>query len=247
MMKRLGVVLLAAIVGMGICSPAALAQLVITEVWQAGSTSTTPDWFELTNLGSSAIDPSTLYYDDGSSPDPTVDSQLAGITNLAPGESAVYLVSWHDDFPGPGFPPPFDPSDALAAFENFWGVNGAYQVGYILDPVSEGSGGGAGLGGGGDTVNVFDGNTAGAMLIDSKGYQDSSNEVPEDSSQGATWVYNPLTMSDDLQHAALGVFGAFSSVGGTQIGSPGAVPEPGSILLMLVGASVLALRRRRLR
>ena len=196
---------------------------------------TTPDWFELTNLGDSAIDPGTLYYDD-SSADPTDGGQLAGITTLAAGESAIYLVSWQDDFPGPNpFPPPFDPADALAAFESFWNTNGAYQVGYILDADTAG---GPGLGGGGDTVNIFDGNMMGATLLATRSYPDSSNEFPADT-QGVTWVNDPATSSS--VHAQLGVAGAFASVGGTQVGSPGfAVPEPGSMLLLLLAVATTA-------
>lgn len=243
MMKRLGVSLLATMLAAATGGPAAVAQsdLVITEIWQHGSDDTTPDWFELTNFGDTTIDPSLLYYDDDSG-DATEDTQLTGITSLGPGESAVYLVSWHDDFPGSDFPPPFDPSDAVAAFESFWGTNGDYQVGHLVDPDTAG---GSGLGGGGDGVFVFDGNTAAANLVDSKLYSDGSNEFPDDNS-GVTWVYNPL--SPDLQHAQLGVLGAFESVDGRQVGSPGyAVPEPASLGLVLLGVVAAFGGRRRTR
>ena len=216
--------------GMG--AAAARAQVFVTEIWQRGSVSTTPDWFELTNVSGATIDPSSFYYDDDSA-DPTENSQLAGITSLASGESAVYLVSWHDDFPGEDFPPPFDPSDALAAFDSFWDPSGAYQVGYILDGDTAG---GAGLSGGGDEVNIYDGNTAGANLLDSKSYTGTNTS-------GQTWFYNPSTAN--MEHSQAGVLGAFHSVDGSQVGSPGSfVPEPSSLLLMILGIVAAASRRR---
>ncbi len=223
---------LAAAIGMG--ASRAQADVLVTEIWQRGSGSTTPDWFELTNISGATIDPSSFYYDDDHA-DPTENAQLAGITSLAPGESAVYLVSWQDDFPGADFPPPFDPSDALAAFDSFWGTNGAYQVGYILVGDADG-GGGHGLSGGGDEVNIYDGNTAGANLLDSKSYTGTNTS-------GQTWFYNPSSLN--MEHSQAGVLGAYLSVDGSQVGSPGNfVPEPGCLSLMIMAGVAGVVRRR---
>jgi hypothetical protein len=214
-------------------SSTAQAQIKVTEIWQRGGDDSTPDWFEITNVSGASIDPSVFYYDDDSA-NPEVDAQLAGISSLAPGESAVYLTSWHDDFPGSDFPPPFDPADALAAFNSFWGVDGAYQVGYILDPDT---GGGSGLSGGGDAVYVFDGNTASANVVDFKAYMG-------DNTNGETWHFDPVSGAASL--SANGLLGGFLSVDMSQVGSPGvAVPEPASILLLMLGCVAVAPRRRR--
>jgi len=238
-LRNLGLSLALAVGAAAAIGPAGMtasADIIITEIWQRGSGSTTPDWFEITNTGPGTVDPSTLYYDDDSA-DPTENARLEGITSLAPGESAVYLVSWHDDFPG-GFGPPiedFNPADALAAFNSFWGVNGAYQVGYIRDPDT---GGGAGLSGGGDQVHIFSSNLdeGGANEVDAQTYTGTNTS-------GQTWTLNPYT--GVLEHSVLGVRAAFQSVNGAQTGSPGIyVPEPTSLAMLVLGMAVVALRRR---
>jgi len=104
----------------------------------------TEDWFEITNTGAEVIDTSTLYYED-SSDTPTEGVQLPAF-NLNPGETVILLLSEV-------------PADDIAAFEGIWGV-GANII--TVD--------GPGLGGGGDRVNLYDGNTADANLIDSVTY-----------------------------------------------------------------------------
>jgi PEP-CTERM motif len=217
----------------------AIAQVKITEIWPNGAAGGTSDWFELTNIGSTAIDPSSYFYSDNHF-DPTESSALTGISNLGPGESAIYLVSWHDLFPE-------DPAGAVAEFNAVWQTNGAYQVGYLLqpgdastDPPTPPEGGHGLSGGGGDTVNVYDGNFALSTLL-------ATLEYPADSlNNDATWVVNPADSS--LQYAAVGFDGGFTAAAGTPVGSPGRynVPEPSSIamlILSVVGVSS-AWRRR---
>lgn len=206
----------------------------ITEIWPGGldGTESTSDWFELTNVGDMAatgID-GAWFYDDNSN-DPTSNDPLIGINTIAPGESVIYVVSWEDDYA--------TPVDAITAFTNMWGAPagnlGGLQIGYIP--------GGGGLGGGGDRVNVYDGNTAGATLLADGEYLGPATEASFVS--GADAVFNPggglpLVAQVGVLGAYAGNLPASDAPGiGLAIGSPGVVPEPSSCLL-LVG-SILAL------
>ncbi len=212
----------AAAMGFGVAGNAAI---VITEIWSGvAGPDHTSDWFELTNTGDAAVDPSTWFYDDESA-DPTEDSPLTGVSSIAPGESVVFLASWEDVT---------DVLDeAIASFRTVWGLGESVQVGSVT--------GGAGLGSGGDVVNIFDGNTAGAALLASQAYLFSDF---------ASFVWNPVTKSWNDELAVAGRFGAYESLvtGGTDdlpaIGSPGLVPEPGALALMGIGGLMLIGRRR---
>ena len=217
----------------------AVAQVKITEIWPNGAAGGSSDWFELTNVGPTAIDPSSYYYSDNHF-DPTENSALTGITNLNPGESAVYLVSWHDLFPD-------DPAGAVAGFNSVWHPNGAYQVGYLLQPADPNTDpptpaeGGHGLsGGGGDTVNVYNGNFALSTQL-------STLEYPADMlNNAATWVVDPAT--NMIRYAEVGFDGGFMAPAGAPIGSPGrySVPEPTAIALAVFGLlGVVSARRHR--
>jgi len=210
----------------------AAANLQITELWAGGlsGSENTSDWFELTNFGDTAATglDGNLYYDDNSD-DPTVNDPMTGIDTIAPGESVIYLASWEDDYS--------TLSAAIADFVAMWGApNGALssvQIGGVI--------GGSGLSGGGDAVNVFDGNTAGATTLDRESYS---------SSMLASWVSDASgNWNDDL--AQVGVLGGYegnldatSSNGAPPIGSPGAVPEPTSLALLSLGGLAMLRRRR---
>lgn len=186
----------------------------------------TLDWFELTNLGDMAGSTGGLYYDDASA-DPTKDYALSSF-NLNPGESAVFLIEASS---------PTDISD----FEAVWGTG--------INLGTAGSGGG--LGGGGDTAFIFDGNTAGANVIDSATYGGTFDDLT------TTIQFSP---AGTPSNSVLGIAGAYESneffndnIGGAEemislVGSPGsyeAVPEPAAALLLMLASVSLAVGSRR--
>lgn len=227
MMRRLGMVglVLSAVVLAMVIGPAtasAAYDLQITEIWPGNDpgSNLTEDWFEVTNVGdmawSAALD-GDLYFDDASAE--TADAVLmSGIASIAAGESVVYVDE-----------------DAAAAWSDVW------DDVVVLPQV--GNYDGSGLGQSGDAVTLFiDDLAAGVNLkqIDYESYPDAS------SNGGQSW---------DV------VLGEFSTVGNASgavattmlndenqpaIGSPGpAVPEPGSAILVILGAAGLLTCRRR--
>jgi len=123
--------LLSALVAATLIAPAAQAGIVITEVMS--SSGSTPDWFELTNDGSSAVSLTGWKMDDGSF-NLAAAVALSGITSIGAGESVIFIESAG----GAG----------IASFRSFWGGLANVQVGYY-------SGSGVGLSSGGDGVCVF--------------------------------------------------------------------------------------------
>jgi len=209
---------------------AAQANIVVTEIWPGGiaGAETTSDWFELTNYGAADVAVSGWYYDDNSN-DPTSSDPIEGLTSIAAGESVILLASWEDDYA--------IVADAIASFEASWDVANALdnvQIGWVA--------GGGGLGGGGDAVHVYDGNTAGANTIATQTYIGPTAPASFVTAPDGTW-------NNEL--AQVGLWGAYASALpasdapgiGPAIGSPGRVPEPASLALLSLGA-VAALRRR---
>ena len=99
----------------GCCGATAAADLVITESYGGVSGDDgTPDWFELTNLGSTDVSTAGLYYDDGSAD--TDDMVALTEMTITAGESVIFLI---------------DNSSSMTAedFNAFWGVSGV-QIGY---------------------------------------------------------------------------------------------------------------------
>jgi hypothetical protein len=123
--------LLSALVAATLIAPAPQARFVITEVMS--SSGSTPDWFELTNDGSSAVSLTGWKMDDGSF-NLAAAVALSGITSIGAGESVIFIESAG----GTG----------IASFRSFWGGLANVQVGYY-------SGSGVGLSSGGDGVCVF--------------------------------------------------------------------------------------------
>lgn len=207
-------------------SASAMGDIIISEIWPGGiaGAELMSDWFELTNTGPAAVNPTGWYYDDNSN-DPTSNDPLIGITSIAPGESVIYLVSWEDSWT--------NEANAAQAFTDVWGA--ANLVGVQIGTVT----GGGGLGGGGDQVNIYDNNIVGAGVIASQSHL---------AADPASYVYNPVTMSWNDELAQDGVYGAFTSAtqasdaGVFAIGSPGVIPEPAAVLLLAFGA--MFIRRR---
>lgn len=194
----------------------------ITEIYAgAPGPNGTSDWFEITNEGTSAVSTGGWFYDDDSF-NPEQNDALSNLT-IGAGESVVFLVSWEDDYT--------DVTDAIAEFAAFWGST--MQVGFVS--------GGSGLGGGGDAVSVFDGNTLSANLLASAAYIGSLTE----SNATIEYPFGPVG-----QNSVAGVNGAYESFlnagdpDGPLIGSPGAVPAPGVAAVLALGGLAASRRRR---
>lgn len=194
----------------------AMAQLKITEVsaWASGNSAYGADWFELTNLGNSALSLVGWTMDDNSNG--TAKVALTGITSIAAGESVI-----------------FTEKDVSASFLSTWfGANApvGLQIGLY-------KGAGVGLSTGGDAVNIFN---ASGVLQARVAFGASGTTAPLQTFDNAAGLNN----SAISQLSAVGVNGAFLSADGQEIGSPGliaaAVPEPESYALMLVGLGLLA-------
>jgi hypothetical protein len=84
--------LLSALVAASVIVPTAHAGIVITEVMSSSGTNGTPDWFEVTNDGSSAVSLSGWKFDDGSF-NLAAAVALSGITSIGAGESVIFIES----------------------------------------------------------------------------------------------------------------------------------------------------------
>ena len=124
---------LSALVAASVIVPVANAGIVITEVMSSSGSGGTPDWFELTNDGSSAVSLSGWKMDDGSF-NINAAVALSGITSIGAGESVIFVESAG----GAG----------IGSFRTFWGGLSNVQVGYY-------SGSQVSLSSGGDGVCVF--------------------------------------------------------------------------------------------
>jgi hypothetical protein len=114
---------------------AAHAQLRITEVESSENNGNKTDWWELTNLGSSAANISGYTMDDNSASF-ALSVPLSGISSIAPGESVVF-------FEVAGATPV-----TVQGFRDWWGLGAAVQVGTY-------TGSGVGLSATADAVNVY--------------------------------------------------------------------------------------------
>ena len=198
------------------------AQLRITEVapWASGNSPYATDWFELTNIGSSALTITGWKMDDSSNAFGS-STALTGISSIAAGESVI-----------------FTESPATASFLATWfGANppAGLQIGNY-------TGSGVGLSTGGDAVNIF--NAAGVPQA-SVSFGSSDGTSPYQTFDNGAYL-NGAVIS--LLSVA-GVNGAFVALNDTyQIGSPGsvaAVPEADGLALLLAGFGVVGVVARR--
>jgi uncharacterized protein YjiK len=115
-----------------------VGRLIITEVapWASGNSPYGADWFEVTNVGSEAVDMTGWTMDDSSN-DVTLSVPILGVGSIAPGESAVLIEG--DGTTASNFLTAWFGSSAPANF-----LIGTY------------SGSGVGLSTNSDAVNLFD-------------------------------------------------------------------------------------------
>jgi hypothetical protein len=197
------------------------AAIIISEVHSTGSSNLNygSDWFELTNTGAAAVDITGWRMDD-SSADFNLSALLDGVTSIAAGQSVVFVE---------------DDATAVADMTNSWfggNVPAGFTAGFY-------DGSGIGLSSAGDAVRIFD--SVGSTVT----------FVTFGSATLGTSFDNSVGISGGAIStlSSVGVNGAFQSPD-NEIGSPGviaAVPEPGSVALLLAvsGTAYLRLRRRR--
>ncbi|BDI15504.1 hypothetical protein ANSO36C_13060 [Nostoc cf. commune SO-36] len=174
------------------------SSIFITEVapWSSGNSPVAADWFELTNKGLSAVDITGWKIDDNSNSF-AASVALSGITSIGAGESVIFIE-------GATVNPTF--------LSNWFGANPPASL-----KIGNYSGAGAGLGTGGDAVNIY--NATGAL---------QANVVFGASPAAAPFAtFDNAALSNNATIATLstvGVNGAFVAVNSsTEIGSPGTI------------------------
>ena len=218
---------IATIAGLSAIAQAGAAGVQITEsfVGLSGEDGT-QDWFEVTNIGNSAIDTGMFIYDDDSA-DVLDGGQLDSFI-LGAGQSMIFLIS--DDNSAVD---DITYASAIAEFQSIWNYNGLIGL----------TNGGGGLGQGGDAINLF-------LASDSSFV--TMAETPGALSGGLSTIdyVNGTALS------MLGVNGAYESNAffndnlglpndsATLIGSPGTVPAPSAAALLALGGLLGARRRR---
>jgi hypothetical protein len=231
--KLMKKVLLSAVATMFLASPALAAfSLQVTEIWMGNEPgeNLTDDWIEISNLGDmpwTAATDGNIYFED-SSADATTADLLAGIPSIAPGESVVFvdgsatvgglnLFVWHDLW-----------DSALAGVGKPVPQVGTYE--------------GAGLGQGGDTVNIFlDASLDGVDAADL--YTNAS--YPDANSNGGQSFDSFFDVFTTIDFPA--AVTTPNDAGQPGIGTPGyiaPIPEPTSIGLMGLATILLAAKRR---
>ena len=193
----------------------ASAQLQVTEAMSLSGTGGTPDWFEVTNFGPSAVNITGSRVDDNSNSF-TSSLPLNNVTSIAAGESIVFVES-------------AAALTEIPAFRSQWNIPLSVQIGDY-------AGSGVGLSGAGDAVNLYDsaGNLlnnvtfAAATTGSSFGYNPVTNTFGAVSVLGVFGAYTANVGTGLIANTA----------------SPGLIPEPATLGLVAAGA-IVALRRRR--
>ncbi|HEX4305465.1 MAG TPA: lamin tail domain-containing protein [Solirubrobacterales bacterium] len=170
----------------------------ITEVDPSGSNASYgSDWFELTNMGDTAVDLTGWKASDSADNTNAGESgELTGVASLAPGASAVFL----------------EKPAKIAEFEAAWFPGGA-PSGFLIG----GYAGAKGLGEGGDQVNLFG---AGGGKITGVSFGAVPANVSLDNAAGIGDATSSPPLISTL--SVVGTDGAFEDPGG-EIGSPGTI------------------------
>ncbi|HXV73484.1 MAG TPA: lamin tail domain-containing protein [Sphingomonadales bacterium] len=209
----------------GLAGQTAFADLQITEVMStsnapAGSSLDSRDWWELTNRG-----PGSVLLDNYSWEDNPIENDTgifpAGVT-IAAGESIIILQG----------------SGNAGDFRTAWNLDASVQVleGATFGGLNDFSG----LSSGGDAVNLFD---SMGMLVSSVSFGPSTSGFSFEWDQAGA----NLGLSAAGEHGAYQI--TYPMAINTAVGSPGyaAVPEPGTILLLVSAVCGLAVCRSRRR
>jgi len=214
----------------------AQAQLIITEVDASGSATNNngfnngynQDWFELTNYGTSAISLTGFKMDDNHD-SASAAVALTGVSSIAAGQSVVFIEDTGSSA-----------ATVDAAFEQSWfGSN-------VPSSLTIGNYGGSsvGLSQSGDAVNIYNSSgvlQAGVQFGASTAGVSFDNSVAKLDGTTGTGSADPTISTLSVN----GVNGAFTSPEGQEIGSPGAVPEPKSLVLGLIAAALAAVQLRK--
>lgn len=216
--------LAAAALALSLATGPASANIRVTEVapWSSGNSPVAADWFELTNFGVSAVDITGWKVDDNSN---SFGSSVAlrGVTNIAAGESVIFIES---NATGT--------NDAAigTAFRNTWfGGASSAQIGFY-------GGSGIGLGTSGDAVNIFNASGVSQASVSFGASPAAAPFATFDNAAGGNGV-SLATLS------AVGVNGAFLTASGNEVGSPAAIPEPGTYAMLVAGLALLGVAARR--
>ncbi len=190
--------------------------LQITEIFsgQEGD-DLTADWFEIMNDGTdpwvSGIDPD-LFYDDESADGSTADL-IQGITDIQPGEFVIVLVTDNT-------------ANEVTTFTDVWSavVN--------LSGVKIGFTDGAGLGAGGDAVNIWAGDPTTTAPVDTESYPDTAANDGQSYDNSLLEFSTVGNVSNAVETIAQG--GAAGDV--PNIASPGNVPSMADLIITEVFA-----------
>ena len=220
MMFRLGRSFLLSLITVGATALGAHAAFTfeITEIWpgQPGA-DITKDWFEITNVGDTAWVSgvdTNLFADDSSALFCFV-QQIFSLPDIQPGEAVIVLMEGVE-------------ADETTFF-NAWDPVKPQN----LDAIGRANGSGLGLSQPDDGVVLFD--ASGAVLAFAT-YEVSTTAQSYDVTLGA---YSTVgNASGAVASFALGGSNA------PAIGSPGNIPEPASIVLILMGSVLVSGRRR---
>ncbi len=245
--RSLNVVCAAILAGGLVAMTDASAAIVVTEVDPYGSNGSdgySEDWFELTNTGTSSISisgwamidqhassagTSTLTPYSGTISGSTSAAPLTlanGQSSLAAGQSAIFLESNSAATSSAS-------ATIIANFEKAW-FGTTVPVGLTVGTYNDN--GSYGLSQTNDMVNIFNAASSSATL-------EASVAFGSDSGSPIATFDNAADLNNAViaQKSVVGVNGAFLSASGLEIGSPGVVPLPASLVLMLSGMGVLSI------
>lgn len=203
------------------------ADVRVTEVapWSSGNSPVGADWFELTNIGASAVSIAGWKVDDNSNSFASAVA-LSGVTSIGANQSVIFVEG--------------NAATASSFVSNWFGskVPAGLAVGYY-------SGSGIGLSTGSDAVNIYN---ASGVLQAKVTFGASDSISPYQTFDNAAGLNNQAITT----LSAVGVNGAFVAANNVgEIGSPGtiaAVPEPETYALLLAGLGLVgAIARKRQR